>query len=805
MRLRTRKLASVLAVASTFMAATAGAQQAAGDAANTTAPATGAPTAQPASRNSDQLQTVMVTANKRKEDSSKVATSISVISGDDLVAQHIGDFADMTRSIPNISFSGGGGGGDAGNGPGLSNIEMRGVSSTGGSATVGVYLDDVSMTVANLYSMGSAEPKFFDLDRVEVLRGPQGTLYGASSMGGTVKFISNQPNLKAQEGSVYTEVSGSKGGGTSYTGNAVFNQPIIPGELALRVGIQGGHQAGYINQVSQDTGAIISPGINKEDDSVVRVALKWAPTRDLTITPSVFYQKVRTGDIDVAYTQTQTGLPLPINQTSKIVREPGNDKLLVPSLTVNYDTGFGDLTSITSFFQRNFSRIQDGSTINSVVLGTQVTDPALAAVVGALPSQVILGNQVRQFSQELRIASRPYDPSVSPFTWVGGAYAANMHTNVAEHDPVNGINAAFNAAGYSPSDPDAVAGAVTAGFPNDDSYAAQYHYHNRQTAVFGEANYYFAPTLHATAGIRYLQAKSSLEGTQALYYNNDGTNDGYSYNNISTTGNKATPKFALTWEVDPTDTVYASAAEGFRLGGASLKVPQGLCGLANPSPLTYAADSLWSYELGDKSRFLNNRLSVNASLFYIKWKNMQQDIELACDYNYDTNVGAATSYGAEVEIKAKPTSNLVFDLAAGVTHATLSDSDGQDAGILGAVKGANIPGVPKFNMALTATYNFNLNDDWYGFVRAGAHWTGTSNGGYSLLANGEDNPDFHRPSYSTLDASAGLSYGKWDWTIFVKNMGNNQKVIQRPIVQATTDEVYRIEPRSIGISLGVKM
>src|SRR5471032_530521 len=274
MRLRTRKLASVLAVASTFMAATAGAQQAAGDAANTAAPATGAPTAQPASRNSDQLQTVMVTANKRKEDSSKVATSISVISGDDLVAQHIGDFADMTRSIPNISFSGGGGGGDAGNGPGLSNIEMRGVSSTGGSATVCVYLDDVSMTVANLYSMGSAEPKFFDLDRVEVLRGPQGTLYGASSMGGTVKFISNQPNLKAQEGSVYTEVSGSKGGGTSYTGNAVFNQPIIPGELALRVGIQGGHQAGYINQVSQEVGADQGP-----DDHAVGVLPEGAHRR----------------------------------------------------------------------------------------------------------------------------------------------------------------------------------------------------------------------------------------------------------------------------------------------------------------------------------------------------------------------------------------------------------------------------------------------------------------------------------------------------------------------------------------------
>src|SRR5476649_2186964 len=232
MRLRTRKLASVLAVASTFMAATAGAQQAAGDAANTAAPATGAPTAQPASRNSDQLQTVMVTANKRKEDSSKVATSISVISGDDLVAQHIGDFADMTRSIPNISFSGGGGGGDAGNGPGLSNIEMRGVSSTGGSATVGVYLDDVSITVGNIYSMGSVEPKFFDLDRVEVLRGPQGTLYGASSMGGTIKFIGNQPNVKEREASVYSELASTKGGAGNYLASAVVNQPLIPGELA---------------------------------------------------------------------------------------------------------------------------------------------------------------------------------------------------------------------------------------------------------------------------------------------------------------------------------------------------------------------------------------------------------------------------------------------------------------------------------------------------------------------------------------------------------------------------------------------
>ena len=775
--------------------------------------ATAAPVAKPGAL-TDQIQSINITATKRKEDASKVPLSVSVIGGDELTAQHITDFADATRSIPNISFSGGGGGGNAGNGPGLSNVEMRGISSAAGSATVGIYLDDVSMTSGNLYSQGSAEPKFFDLDHIEVLRGPQGTLYGASSMGGTIKFISNQPNTKVNSTDIYTEVSSTSGGGTNYLGNVVLNKVLKADELAVRVGIQTAHNGGFINLVDPNTTATTATGINTEDDAVVRLALKWNVTKDLTLTPSIFYQRVKTGDIDVAYTQTLNGVALPINTTSKTVREPGKDVLTVPSLTLNYDTGFGDLTSVTSYFKRNFDRTQDGTTVNSSYLGTQVnplipsiagqpisaTNPSLASVVGNLPSAVYLNNEVTQFSQEVRLLSKPYDPAVSPYTWLVGAYASNQHTTVLDNEPIFGINAAFKTAGVSITDPNVIANPVSAGFPNDNSYYAGRYYHDTQEAVFGEGNYYFDPALHATLGARYLKANQTFTRDGLYYFANDTTNDGVAHSTQSSSGSKVTPKVSLTWEVDKNNTLYASATEGFRVGGSNFPLPQGYCSLTSPNPTSYAPDSLWSYEIGNKSRFLNNTLSVNADVFYINWKNLQQAINIpACGYAYNTNVGNATSSGAEIEVKFKPTKSLVLDLAAGYTDASLSDSEGANAGVIGAVKGAKVPGVPKYNMALTAQYNFFINDDVYGFARGAGHWTGASNG-----ALDPSNPDFQRPSYSTFDASVGLSKDIWEVTLFVKNLRNNQMVIQRPQVQGTANEVYRITPRTVGMSLSAK-
>ncbi len=194
MRKRNGNFVNVIAATTTLLAASAGAQES-----SPVPPNSGATSnaQQQVIKQSDQIETVTVTANKRKEDPNKVAMSITALRGSDLQAEHVTDFTDLTRAIPNISFTAASGNGGAG--PGTENIEIRGISSAAGAATVGVYLDDVSLTVGNVYSMGTVEPKFFDIERVEVLRGPQGTLYGASSMGGTIKFIANQPDLKETE------------------------------------------------------------------------------------------------------------------------------------------------------------------------------------------------------------------------------------------------------------------------------------------------------------------------------------------------------------------------------------------------------------------------------------------------------------------------------------------------------------------------------------------------------------------------------------------------------------------------------
>ncbi len=831
MKLNTKKLTIAMAVASVCMTIAAYAQETPtpadvpqSDQSADTEKVSSAAAASAAAK-SNGIQTVVVTAQKRKEDSSKVPVSISVIGGDELTAQHIGDYADITRAIPNISFSGGGGGGDAGDGPGLSNIEIRGISSSAGSATVGVYMDDVSMNVANLYSMGSAEPKFFDLDHVEVLRGPQGTLYGASSMGGTIKFITNQPDLKQQTTDVYTEFSTMKGGQGSYTGNVVFNEPLIQNELALRFGIQSGHQGGYINQVDQ-LGNVINYGINWQQDQVMHFALKWTPTKDLTITPNVFYQNVKSGDTDVSYSQVlDNGEPLakPIYlapyETSKITREPGSDKLLVPSITVNYDTGVGDITSVSSLFKRTFSRVQDGGASDSRQMQDfAIVNPDLAAAVGALPASVTLDNTVDQFSQEIRMASKPYEKGGAPLTWIVGAYVANEHTNIVENDFIYGINNTFNTYGVSPTDQTQFTSGYTAtGFPGDDAFYGNYSIHDTQQSIYGETSYYLTPALHTTFGIRYLRAQEEYtQQQQGFYYGAASAPATIS----DTSASKTTPKFSVIWEIDPANSVYATAQEGFRVGGANSPLPNycfsntAQAGVTPIAPFT--PDSLWSYEVGNKSRFLDNRLTVNASLFYVKWKNMQQEIQLECTYNYDVNVGAATSYGAELEVKAKPIHSVLLDLAAGYTHATLDNSEGAETGLVGAIAGASIPGVPAYNIAFTSTYSYDISDEYFGFLRGAARWTGASNGGFNQLPNsggviippnivaGIPDPDFNRPAYHTIDLSTGVSWKEWEATLFAKNLFNNNMVIQHPITQTIATEVFRLEPRTVGVSLSAK-
>ena len=746
---------------------------------------------------SDHMEVVRVTAQKRQEDPNKVAMSISAVSGAQLEARHVNDFTDLTRLVPNISFTAATGNGGAG--PGTSNIEVRGISSAAGAATVGVYLGEVPITVGNFYTMGTVEPKFFDIDRVEVLRGPQATLYGASSMGGTIKFVPNEPDLKERQFRTYAEASSTRGGGTGYTANAVANFPLQTDRLALRIGVQAHRSGGFIDQVD-GSGKVLASSIDKVGDRELRLALKWRPSEALTILPSLYYQKVDAQDISAF------NLELPRYQAQKQVREPSKDLLLTPNLTVNWDLGAADLTSSTSYFRRKFDRTQNGSAYNSYSLSTFLTStadggnapPALIDAIAGLPSAVYLNNRVRQLSQEFRLASKPYDGK-SPWTWLGGVYVSDQHTDIIENDPIFGVNATFAGFGFSSEDPAILPDSYPGAFPGDNAFSGAFHYREKQQSVFGEVNYYFTPALHATLGARYLKGDSSLDQNNGLYLAGAGNNSSAS---LSSTA--FTPKYALTWEVDRSHTVYASVAKGFRLGGANVFVPPTTCGpdlAANgidAGPATYSPDSLWSYEAGSKNRLLGGRLQVNADVFYIRWNNIQQGVYLpTCAYTYNANAGNAVSKGFEFEITARPIPALLLSASGGHVQAELTNDAGSQNGVVGAVAGARIQGVPNYNAAVSARYNFLLGERG-AFLTAGVQWVGSSKGSLDPTQT-----DYDRPAYHTADLSAGLAFDSVDLTVFVKNAFDTDTVIQHPRV-ASIVQGYRVAPRSIGMSLAAK-
>jgi len=748
------------------------------------------------------LESVTITAQKRKEDPRKVPLSVSVVTGDAIQEGHINDVTDLTRSVPNLSFS-------SQAGAGLSTLEIRGVSSQAGSATVAIYLDDISLTTRNLYSQGTAEPRFFDLDRVEVLRGPQGTLYGASSLGGTIKFISKQPDAKSFSGSAYTEVSSTSHGGTNYLAQAVLNVPLIAGNTAVRLGVQTGHDSGYIDQVSPTTLGVIDKGINSADWNVLKLSLKTDFAPGWTATPALFYQRYKSHDIDAAYlTVGSYQLPsgdtpaLSLFQTSKPVREPATDTLTVPSLTVNGDLGFGDFTGVLSGYKRRFNRIQDGTNINVPYIASQVTDPALGATVAGLPSAVELGNRIDQTSLELRVASKDYDASRSPITWIGGAYFAQTKTQVIDNEPIFGINAAFTAAGADINDPAQLTDSFPGAFTGDSSYYSARHYKDKQSSVFGELTYNFSAALRATAGVRLLRASQAFTREGDFYYAGGPVTAA-----IDSSGHAVTPRFAVSWDLDPSTSLYANAAKGFRLGGANRPVPltplvvtdlQTL-GLPLTPPATFDSDSLWSYEVGSKSRFLDNRLSLNVSAFHIDWKDIQQSVVLPqSGFDFETNAGRATVNGIEFEAKWRATDALTLSAGASWTHAVFAEDNPalgfDDDGNVNARKGDQIQGVPKYSARLGAEYRFAPMAIGSAFVRGSAQWTGASHGTVVKSSS-----DYIRPAYVTADASAGLSVDRWEFTVFAKNLTNNQRIIQQPSIQGVS-EAYYVRPRTIGVT-----
>jgi outer membrane receptor protein involved in Fe transport len=730
-----------------------------------------------------QLETIVVSAQKRTEELKDVPISMSVLGGEQMQQRQITSIDDLARSVPDLAIT------TYGN-TGQSNYAIRGVSSTGGPSTlgqqtVGIYLDDVSMSTPTGASIGSTALKFFDIDRVEVLRGPQGTLYGASSMGGTIRFVSNQPDMTSLGGSVLTSLSDTEYGRLNYVAQSVLNVPLVSNTLALRVGVQVTQDSGWITANDPLTGST-TPHSNKENSDVVRVSLKYqSDDGSLTIVPTVFMQRFNAYGTNLFEPGTHF-------ETTYYSPNESTDKVFIPNLTVQKDLGWADLTSATSYFWRKYDGLLDSTA------GLELP------VVGfPWPTPFAFPTQVTQPAEELRLASKSMQQSGLPISWIAGLYGSDSHTMVGNYLNLAGSFPAFQQALVNAYGAD---GAAAFGFApfGSNLYSQFSHAKIAQYSGFGEFSYAPIQTLIGTVGLRYLVAHETADNTSGGFYNG-----GISSYITTIHSHALTPKFALRYVVSDTSSVYMNVAKGFRLGGTDLPVPTNT---SNPvgagcladlqaiglgtAPVSYKPDSIWSYELGTKSSYFGNRLSVDAAVFHIKWSDVQQDITLNspqnCAFDFVTNAGQAKSDGVDLELRAKVTQQLTTSIAGNLTHAIIT----QPAPSTGASDGSWLNGVPRWTASAAGDYAVAVRAAT-GTANLSGHWVGPSHQGFNST-----NSAFEQPSYFSLDGSVATYIEKWRLSLFAKNILNQDKALQQNL--NNPQFIQTLRPRTIGISAEAK-
>lgn len=822
-----------------FLAFIAIAAPLAGQAATSNAAAGGEGEATPG-----QLQEITVTAQKRAEDIKDIPISVSAISGDQLAEHHVADYDDLTRTVPGISFQ-------AGPGPGLDTIEIRGVSSQSGSATVGIYIDEVSVTVSNSQYDGAVQPKLFDLERIEVLRGPQGTLYGASSMGGTIRFITKQPDLNSFSASAGTDLSDTHHGGFNNDEYGILNIPVIEGIFALRIGVDLSDESGYIDHyvpaatgagpngtilslgTNDSAGVLGERGVNDVRTQVFRVVGKWAAPDDWTVTPAFLWQRTAASDTNIFYPD------IGLYDQDKRVAEPSADYLVLPSLTVTKTFGWADLTSVSSYFQRDFRRVTDGTLYNSnifansyVVAGAYTTPPTpvptaqqiyqTQTVLGFLPSPANYDARTEQISQELRLSSKSASIAGIATTWTAGLYYSDQHRRFLDDEIIPGMQATFQQIyGYPINSAASVVGptyyAATPAYPgvsyaNDLIYYGHTYPIQKQIAPFGELGFEIMPALKGAIGLRYVSAKSSevvdsggfyAYGLPAVYDDNE------KYH-------ATTPKFSLDYAINASSNLYATIAKGFRLGGPTGPDPAyqpngpppatpGTCdsdyqayGLTG-APKEFQSDWLWSYELGSKGRYFDNRLSINAAVYAINWSDIQQTINLpTCGYLFTTNVGDAKIYGSEFELRALVMPSLTLSLNAGTTHAYISSVSTEGEGIVNV--GESILGVPIYTITPSLDYDTPVSDRMTVFARSDFPYTGRSRGYFDSSGL----PHLFQPGYGIVNMSVGFTLDKLSVGLYAKNLLNWKNIIQYPSVNSV-QEGYTVRPMTVGITATMQL
>jgi iron complex outermembrane recepter protein len=768
-----------------------------------------AQTAAPTVDSSSTLGEIVVTAQKRVSTVQDTPISITAVSGADIQDRGITDVSTLAAATPGVSLKS--------NGPGQTEIEMRGMTSSGGnSATVGFYLDDIPMTAPAGAQNGKVviDPTLYDLNRIEVLRGPQGTLYGSGSMGGTVKLITNQPNLTESQGSVESILSGTDGGGFNHNTNFMVNIPLVNDKLALRIVGSEAYTSGWIDRIVANPFPLPTnggatrgdvqaapiesrrPGSNAEHLYGVRATVLWKPTDELTITPSIFYQRVTQEGPSAFDSNPGTEAHYqPFN-----VAEPYSDKIAVYSLTANYKFDSFDVTSITAQWNRTSIQSQDGSeNFNNPISGVEINAPGTIGFYLPGGTGAVQGTETdpsQQFSQEIRAAST----GDGRLTWVGGVFYSHFKSTFNLYTAVQDPSVFVDLGTFGPATTHPIWNLT------NPTTLSQY-------AVFGESTYAITGGLKATVGLRWYSYDYSFYD----YFAGWGSPQGGatpSQDSITQSQNGVNPKFSLSYEFNKDLMVYATAAKGFRPGGGNqplptggpLWAPGGVPLSVSPFkyngglwPKSYNPDTLWSYELGEKARFFDRRLTANASVYYEKWSNVQL-LELPNDYLLTDNGGTAKIYGGEIELRAALGAGFQLGVSGGYTHASLK------AGIHYTIQPYDkLPDVPTHTADINLTYAHALTEKYQFTARVENTYVasrldltfppGFGTGELTSL-----------PSYDLTNIRAGIhSDAGWGAALFANNLFNKQAYLenmtQLTLTNASFNRVITNQPLTIGVDL----
>ncbi|MBA4752675.1 MAG: TonB-dependent receptor [Sphingopyxis sp.] len=685
----------------------------------------------------------------------------------------IRDTESLSRNTPSLTFTP--------VGPGESNIGLRGLSTDLGLApAVAVYINDTPFDFRTDAFSGTPSIDLFDMQRVEVLRGPQGTLFGSSSTGGTIRYITNAPDPSGFDAHGEAFVNSVKGGGEGFGAKAAINLPISA-NAALRVTGTYEKFAGYIDRYDATIAGLTSP---LSDDELVekdangaeifgiRAAVRLEAGDDLVVTPSLFFQRIN-GDNPIA---TQTNLP-GFGRASAIGDEPSRTDLFVANLTVEKKLGDIDLVSSSSYLRKKADSLHDYSLLGYNIFGE------FAPFASRTPGKA------ETYAQELRLTSS----NSGPFNWIAGLYFSHTDQTLGEifeGQPFSDLLDDF----FGPAD----------GPVGPTSYTYIQKTSEQQIAGFAEVNLKATDQLELIAGVRVYQLKNTLAASCREVI--PGILCGADTPQETAKTTSASPRFTVKYQPIENATLYATVSRGFRAGGANAAVPVALgCSLAESAGQIFKPDSVWNYEVGAKVETADRVLTLNGAAYRIEQKGIQLSIPDPCGIQFYANAGDARIDGAELEMSLRPSRHVTISGQMSYTDARFSNVPADFGASAGYAEGDAIPETPRWKFSLSSEVRQPVTDAWEAYARGSWQHVGKTPFGIDgALTSGR-----FRPAYDIANFDIGAEGGALDISLFVRNAFNKRGVLGIGSgVTSTVPGVFEnftyVTPRTIGLSLRVK-